>query len=70
MPVYENILTAKKKVGKLYPTPVPLKVEGQIHIYLIGPLKQTEGYRNIVMTVDYTGRFVRVEPLKEKNVRM
>ena len=58
---YKNIRVRKT----LHPILVPLKVSSQIGIDLIGPLKESDGYRYIVTAVDYTSKFVEVEPLKE-----
>ena len=37
-----------------------------ICIDLKGPLKEKDGYRYNVTTVDYTGKIVEAEPLREK----
>ena len=42
-------------------------ISSQIDINLIGPLKETHGYRYIVTAVDYTNKFIGAEPLKKEN---
>ena len=50
----------------LHSIPASLREWSQTGIDLIDPMKEIDGYRDIVTAVKYTSKFVEVETLNEK----